>query len=105
MVFLESVLYDLKKSNPKLTGALKPGVEKGGFPRMHMRDLTTWPVNGLWREFMISMGISDEEATCAAEQVTLFVRGMGWVGTSYKDEQGFWASLQLWYYGMPVDRV
>jgi hypothetical protein len=103
MVFLESVIQSLKETNPKLTGALKPGVEKSGFARMHQRDLTTWPVNSLWTEFLIDMGIDDSDATCAAEQVAAFLQAMRWAGA--KDEQGFWGCIQLWYFGMPVEKV
>jgi hypothetical protein len=105
VAFLESLLHVEKSTNQKLTANLKEGYVVKGHPPAKQRVLSTWPVNSMWTEFLIEMGINDESAECAADQLSIFVRAVGWVGCGVKELPGFMAMLQLWYYGMPVEKV
>jgi hypothetical protein len=105
VAFLESLLDAEKSANQKLTGKLKEGYVVKGYPPAKQRVLSTWPVNSMWTEFLIDMGINDEGAECAADQLSVFVRAIEWVGCGDKELPGFMAMLQLWYYGMPVEKV
>jgi hypothetical protein len=80
----------------------KPG-EKG-FPKAGQRVLKTWPVNSLWSEFLIAVGISDADCTSAAGQLDVFVEKLQW-GKVESPLTYFIACVQLWYYGLPKEKV
>jgi hypothetical protein len=106
--FLESVMADIRKceQNPSLVGDVVPNSGVKGFPNCKQRILSSWPVNDMWCEFLKRMDIIDTTATNAAEQLPCFYKAMSW--PTPKDglqQAGFMACLQLWYYGMPVEKV
>jgi hypothetical protein len=108
MPYLESVMADVRKreQNPKLVGDVAADSNVKGFPNCRQRVLTTWPKNDMWGEFLFKMSIRDAEAKNASEQLDCFYKAMMWPTPKGGQQQaGFMACLQLWYYGMPVDKV
>lgn len=106
VMFLDSVRESEMSSNGQLTGAIVEGEKFIGFPKCHQRQLSTWPVNSLWSECLMDLGIRDVDASNAAEQLSAFQRDMvgAWQGHT-KPQKAFMAIVQLWYYHMPVDKV
>jgi hypothetical protein len=74
------------------------------YPKPSQRVLRTWPLNCLWIEFFLALGVDDSEATCAEEQLFAFRKCMKW-NESSQLLAGFMAALQLWYFGVPVEQV
>jgi hypothetical protein len=106
MTFLESIMARERLVNPALVGDIVPGSDVTGFPRCRQRVLTTWPVNSLWTECFIELGIDDSSASNASEQMAIFFSGMNWGNHDNSTHVGgFLACLQCWYYGMPVQKV
>jgi hypothetical protein len=103
--FLESILANERKKNSALTGGVVAGSDVKGFPSCRDRDLQTWPVNSMWTEFLLEIAVDDIDATCAADQLTVFYRAMKWSQGDVLQRAGFMACLQMWYFGMPVEQV
>lgn len=102
--FLDSIKDVEKEQNPELTYEDSRKAGEKGFPRGGQRVLEKWPVNSLWSEFLVDMGIRDADAQTAKEQVEAFVAAKGWQGQD-STMHAFMCSLQLWYYGYPTDKV
>jgi hypothetical protein len=66
--------------------------------------LKTWPANSLWSEFLIAVDISDADCTSAAGQLDVFVEKLQW-GKVESPLTYFIACVQLWYYGLPKEKV
>jgi hypothetical protein len=102
--FLDSVLAKQRQSQPELTGDVHPKVKVVVWPAAAARVLEKWPVNSLWSEFLIDLKVDDSEARNAQQQVDAFVRFLKW--PQRQDLlKGFMSCVQLWYYGMPVEKV
>jgi hypothetical protein len=102
--FLDSVLAKQRESHQALTGDVHDKVKVVMWPPAVARVLEKWPVNSLWSEFLIELCVDDGEARNAQDQLAAFTKYVKW--PHGKDNlKGFMACLQLWYYGMPVEKV
>jgi hypothetical protein len=102
--FIDSVIEAEQSSNAALTYDHKMKAGEKGFPRAGQRVLKTWPINSLWREFLFDLDIDDCDASNAEDQLNVFLSSKGWKGQE-SSLVAFMSSLQLWYYGMPSDKV
>jgi hypothetical protein len=91
---------------PCLDGNVVPNSGVKGPPICRQRKLSSWPVNDMWCEFLNRMDIHDSTGMNAAEQLECFYTAMSWPTTKDGLQQaGFMACLQLWNYGMPVEKM
>lgn len=102
--FIDSIVQSEQAENVALTYEHTKKAGETGFPRAGQRVLKTWPVNSLWSECLLDLGLNDSAAVTAEDQVHVLLDAKGWRGQD-SCLPAFMSIVQLWYYGMLTEKV